>query len=95
MIPGRNTRREVIAAGMMAALPLVSGCAALSSNETESRLGHVTVENGDDAPHTIHVVVGRDSDLVYGSTHELEAVSAPEDADEFGSIDSAVIEPDD
>lgn len=94
MVPGPNTRRQVIAAGILTALPLVSGCAAFSSSETESRLGHVTVENGDDAPHTIHVVVGQDSTLVYGSTHELEAISAPKGADDFGSVDSAVIEPD-
>ncbi|MFC7214179.1 hypothetical protein ACFQO4_08825 [Saliphagus sp. GCM10025334] len=92
MVSNTCTRRQIISVGMGIAFPLISGCSALSSTESDSELGQITVENSDDTSHIIHVVVERDSDLIYGSTHELEAVSAPEDDDNYGSIDSAILE---
>lgn len=92
MVPATITRRRVIAVGLGSTLAVASGCSALPGSDTESELGRITVENGDDAPHTIHVAVQRGEDLVHGSTHDLEGTSAPADGADFGSIDGTVLD---
>lgn len=91
MVTRTSTRRRIIAVGLASALPVVSGCSALSKGESGAELGQVTVENSDDATHTIHVAIERDSELIYGASRELEAISAPED-DDFGSVDGSILE---
>lgn len=96
MVPGTSTRRQVIAAGLLSTLPLVSGCSSVSSALTgsEPELGEIAVENADDEPHTIHVAVERGTDLIHGSAHELDPVSEPDTESDFGSVDGAVLEKD-
>jgi hypothetical protein len=93
MVPESTTRRQVLAAAAAGALPLFSGCADLGLGESAPELGAVTVENADDTAHTVHVSVARGAELVHGSSHELDGVSPGSD-DDFGSVDTAVIDDD-
>lgn len=85
---GALFRRHVLGLGAIGLLAAGSGCSALSDRfSADPTLGRIAVENTDDVGHVIHVAVMQGSELVYGSAHELEAVSD-------GVVDGTVI-PDD
>lgn len=98
--PGRDGRtarrivaRRTVAVGLVSALVLIAGCAAVSGGGTSgAELGDVTVENGDGTAHTVHVLVERDSEPVYGTAVALDGASAPANGSDFGSVDSAVLD---
>lgn len=87
------TSRRTVVIGLVCVLVMVSGCSALSGGDGESdtELGKITVENSDEAAHTVHVLVERNSDPIYGTGVALDGVSPPANESEFGSIDSAVL----
>lgn len=92
MRPDSFSRRTIITGGV-SLLSLISGCSTATGifTDPQPELGQVTVENSDDVPHTVHIVLERDSELIYGSSHQLEAVSTPENG-EFGSIDTKILD---
>lgn len=87
------TSRHAVVVGLVCVLVLVSGCTAVSGGDggSDAELGAITVENSDETAHTIHVLVERDSEPIYGTAIALDSVSPPANESDFGSIDSAVI----
>ena len=87
MRDGRVTRRELLTAGMAVGVGSLAGCSeALSLSDSPPKLGRVSVENRDDTPHTVHLLVERDGDLVYWQSFDLEATSENEQGQKVRDI---------
>ena len=87
MRDGWLTRRELLTAGMVAGVGSLAGCSgALSLSDSPPKLGRVRVENRDDAPHTVHLLVERDGELVYWQSFDLEATSENEQGQKVRDI---------
>ncbi|MFB6227253.1 MAG: hypothetical protein ABEH88_01495 [Halobacteriales archaeon] len=86
-------KRRTVIVGLVSALILLSGCAAVSNDGEESgaKLGDITVENSDETAHTVHVLVERGSEPIYGTAIGLDGVSPPANESDFGSIDTTVL----
>ena len=69
------TRRVFVTVGALVGLNSLSGCSQLSLGESPSKLGRIQVENRDDSPHTVHLLVERDGDIVYWQSFALEATT--------------------
>lgn len=70
----RSTRREFLGGGAVVGLGSLAGCSRMSSlTSSPPKLGRIQVENRDDAPHTVHLLVERDGDIVYWQSFDLEA----------------------
>jgi len=87
------TTGHTLVIGLVSGLVLISGCTAVSSGDGASgaELGAITVENSDNTAHTIHVLVERNSEPIYGTDIALDGVSPPTNQSDFGTIDSAVL----
>lgn len=73
---GAPCRRRVLGLGAVGLLSVGAGCSVFSKPFSDGpELGPITVENSDDVQHVIHLAVTEGSELIYGSSHELEAVS--------------------
>jgi hypothetical protein len=66
----RVSRRRVLAGLGTLGLGALAGCATAAGSST-SRLVYVRVANWHAEPHTVHVLVERDGDLVHWSSHDL------------------------
>jgi hypothetical protein len=87
------TPRHTVVSWLVCILVLVSGCTAISGGNggTDAELGAITVENSDETAHTIHVLVERNSEPIYGTAVALDGISPPANESDFGSIDSAIL----
>lgn len=92
-MPLHATQRRTLVAILVVLHVLLAGCASFPGSSTgeTAELGHVTVENADDTEHTVHVLVERNSDPVYGTTVTLDAVSPPINESDLGSIDTRIL----
>jgi hypothetical protein len=68
----RVSRRRLLAGVGVAAAGALAGCSTAAGSST-SRLAYVRVANWHAQPHTVHVLVERDGDLVHWSSHDLSA----------------------
>jgi hypothetical protein len=79
MRDGRSTRRGLLAAGSLLGLGSLAGCSQVRSLfDSPPKLGRIQVENRDDAPHTIHLLVERGGEIVYWQSFELDATAENE-----------------
>lgn len=75
----RLTRRQLLATGTLVGLGSMAGCSHVSSLlDSPPKLGRIRVENRDDAPHTVHLLVERGEDIVYWQSFDLDATSENE-----------------
>lgn len=94
MAPFTCGRRALLAGGASLSIAGLAGCSAIASVRSESapELGRITVENADTVDHVLHVLLQRSGDPVHWSSHRLEAIQPPEDEDDHGEIDGAVLD---
>jgi hypothetical protein len=68
----RVSRRRLLAGVGTLGLSALAGCGSAAGSST-SRLAYVRVANWHAEPHTVHVLVERDGELVHWSSHDLAA----------------------
>lgn len=68
----RVSRRRLLAGAATLGVGALAGCSTAAGSST-SRLAYVRVANWHAEPHTVHVLVERDGDLVHWSSHDLAA----------------------
>jgi hypothetical protein len=68
----RVSRRGLLAGVGTLGVAALAGCGSAAGSST-SRLAYVRVANWHAEPHTVHVLVERDGDLVHWSSHDLAA----------------------
>ena len=68
----RVSRRRALAGLATLGVGALAGCSTAAGSST-SRLAYVRVANWHAEPHTVHVLVERDGDLVHWSSHDLAA----------------------
>lgn len=70
----QRTRRRVLNTAAVVGLGALVGCSQVSAMlDSPPKLGRIRIENRDDAPHTVHLLVERDGEVVYWQSFDLEA----------------------
>lgn len=65
--------------GTLAGVGYLAGSTqVLSPLDSSPKLGRIQIENRDDAPHTVHLLVERDNELVYWQSFALRSTSENE-----------------
>ncbi len=79
MIDRDVTRRRLLRMGPFVGLTALAGCSGpWSPGASHPKLGRIRVENRDDAPHTVHVLVERDGTAVYRQSVALDPAQETE-----------------
>ena len=66
-------RNRALVSVVLVSLLCLTGCSNPLSEDAQSKLVEVKVENSDDSPHTIHTIVERDGNIISWSSHRLNA----------------------
>ena len=74
MRSNRVSRRVLLTSGAVLGLGSLAGCSQITSLfDSPPKLGRIQVENRDDAPHTVHLLVERDGETIYWQSFDLES----------------------